>query len=461
MEMEERQEKRGMTRREFAKAGLAGLASIGLQGLDLDPLLDLAHAHHPPGSYNPNLPPPPIAPEKNAVLRVLRWSGFVKSDEEVWNQNTKKWEEKTGGKVLLEYLSWEDVRPKAAMTASVGAGPDIVIGWYDDPHLYPEKLLDVSDLADYLGKKYGGWYDICKQYGQSPRLKRWIALPIGGPGLTINFRESWVKEAGWEQFPTKTDDFLKLCKKLKEKGHPTGFALGHAVGDGNVWTHWALWAFGGKIVEKDGKTIAINRPETWNALEFARELYDTMIPGVASWLDPHNNKAFLAGEISLTNNGISIYYAAKEKFPQIAEDMNHANFPIGPVGRPTELHLMSQAMIFKHTRYPKAAKHYLLFMLEEDQYGPWIDAMRGYVTQGLKYFSHLPVWTRDPKHTPFRDTLLRMLPNGYAGPLGPASAAAMAEYIVVDMFADAATGRRMAKEAARVAEERLAKIYKK
>jgi multiple sugar transport system substrate-binding protein len=37
--------------------------------------------------------------------------------------------------MLIEYVAWEDVRAKAAMAASVGAGPDIVMGWYDDPHL--------------------------------------------------------------------------------------------------------------------------------------------------------------------------------------------------------------------------------------------------------------------------------------------------------------------------------------
>jgi len=454
------QEARGMTRREFTKAGLAGLVAIGLADLGLEPLLQEASAHHPPGSYRPNLQPPPIVPEKSAQLRLLRWAVFVKSDQELWEENTRKWERQTGGRVLIEYVSFEDVRPKAAMTASVGAGPDIILGWYDDPHLYPDKLLDVTEIADYLGKKYGGWYDICRTYGYDRRLKRWVAIPMGAPSACINYRESWVKEAGWEKPPAKMDEFLKLCKKLKQMGHPTGFALGHAVGDANTWTHWCLWAFGGKAVEKDGKTIAINRPETWQALEYARELYDTMIPGVTSWLDPNNNKAFLTGEISLTPNGISIYYVAKEKFPEIANDMNHVNMPVGPVGHPTELHAITQAMIFRHTRFPNAARHYLMFMCEEGQYAPWIEAMRGYFTQNLRSYSHLEVWTRDPKHTPFRETILRMLPNGYAGPLGPASAAAMAEYVVVDMFASACTGQRTPKEAARVAEERLMKIYK-
>ena len=29
---------------------------------------------------------------------------------------------------------------------------------YYDSHQYPDQLLDVSDLCEYLGKKYGPWY---------------------------------------------------------------------------------------------------------------------------------------------------------------------------------------------------------------------------------------------------------------------------------------------------------------
>ena len=64
------------------------------------------------------------------------------------------------------------------------------------------------------------------------------------------------------------------------------------------------------MVDKENNVI-IDSPETVEALEYAKELYETFIPGTLSWLDPSNNKAFLAGELGLTQNGISIYYAAK------------------------------------------------------------------------------------------------------------------------------------------------------
>ena len=58
-----------------------------------------------------------------------------------------------------------------------------------------------------------------------------------------------VKAAGFASFPKDTDGFLKLCKALKEKGTPPGFALGNATGDGNTWCQWLVWSFGGKLVD--------------------------------------------------------------------------------------------------------------------------------------------------------------------------------------------------------------------
>ena len=439
-----------MTRRDFIKTTGAGIAGAAVLASPLGPLTEKALA----------ATPPKLNLEKEPVLNVLRWSPFVEADKKIWEENCRKWEAATGGKVTNEYLSWEDVRPKAAMSAAVGGGPDLVLGWHDDPHLYPDKLVDVTDIATYLGQQYGGWEDACIKYGT--RGGKWIAVPMGGPGQQIVYRKSWVNEAGFDTFPTKVQDFIKLCKKLKSNNHPVGFALGHAVGDGNNWAYGWLWAYGASTVDKDGKP-ALKSAETKNALEGMKEVYDSMIEGCASWLDPHNNKAFLAEQISVTNNGISIYYAAKAKpeFAQIAEDTYHASLPIGPAGKPTELHLFDQAFIFKHSSYPNAAKHFLMFMLEKDQAGPWINGMRGYVTPPLKEYRNLPVWTEDPKHTPYRDCIKNMLWNGYPGPIGPASAKVMAEYVVVDMFANYCARGLSADKTMDIAQKAVAKAYKK
>jgi multiple sugar transport system substrate-binding protein len=402
------------------------------------------------------------APEKDARLRVLRWSRFVQGDIDQYMANVKKFEAKYGIQVRVDNESWEDVRPKAAVAANTGAGPDIILGTNDDANLYPEKLVDVTDLAGYLGKKYGGFYPACEAYLR-PDGKRWIGIPLGAAGSMMVYRESALKAAGFTSFPKDTDSFLKMMKALKDKGTPGGFALGHATGDANTWCHWLVWSFGGKMVDQSNKVV-IDSPETVRALEYSKELYGTFVPGTLSWLDPNNNKAFLDGQISVTNNGISIYYAAKtSKDPKISElvpDINHAEYPVGPAGSGTAFHLFLNQMIFKYTKYPKAAKEFIRFMMEEEQYGPWMQAGIGYVAHPLAAYAKNPIWTSDPKHTPYRDVVKNMRPAGYDGKLGYASAGALADFIIVDMVAEAASGGKSPKEAAERAQKRAERYYK-
>ena len=402
-----------------------------------------------------------LKPEKGASLRVLRWSRFVQGDIDAYMVNVKKFTDKTGIPVRVDNEGWEDVRPKAAVAANTGAGPDIILSTNDDANLYPDKLVDVTDLCEYLGKKYGGWYPATQMYLR-PDGHKWIGVPLGAAGSMMVYRESVLKSAGFDAFPKTTDDFLKMAKAVKEKGTPGGMALGNATGDG-LWCNWLIWAFGGKLVDQNNKVV-IDSPETLKALDYGKELYANFIPGTLSWLDPNNNKAFLDGQISYTNNGISIYVAAKNsqdaKLKEMASDIQHASFPIGPVGQPTESHLFFNQMIMKYTKYPQAAKAFLQFMMEQEQFTPWLTGAQGYISPPLDAYTKIPVWTADPKNTPYRDAVKNMRPTGYAGKLGYASAGANADFIVVNMVAEAISGSKTPKEAMERAQKRAERYYR-
>jgi len=401
-------------------------------------------------------------PEKGAKLRVLRWSRFVQGDIDQYMKNVAKFTEKTGIEVRVDNEGWEDVRPKAAVAANTGAGPDIILSTNDDANLYPEKLVDVTDVCNYLGTKYGGWYPVCSQY-LKPDGKKWIGVPLGCAGNALVYRASMLKAAGFDKVPRDTDGFLKLCKALKEKNTPVGFALGNATGDGNTWTNWVMWAFGGKMVDANNKVV-IDSPETIKALEYAKELYATFVPGTLSWLDPNNNKAFLDGQLHVTANGISIYYAAKTspdpKLQEMARDIQHAAFPVGVTGKRAVLNLVFPMMIFKYSKYPNAAKEYLRFMMEREQYVPWQEASIGYVCQPLAAYESSAFWTADPKNTPYRDCMKDMRANSYAGDMGYASAAATADFIIPNMVAEAVSGSKTPKEAVERAAQRAERYYK-
>ncbi len=408
---------------------------------------------------NAEMPKLPI--ENGATLRVLRPTKFVDPDEVIFRENIKKFTDATGVPVRVDFVGWEDLRPQTAVSANTGAGPDIVIGWPDDPHLYTDKLVEVSDIAEYLGKKYGGWYFLAEKYGKKNGTNNWIAVPMGGSGGPMVYRKSWVREAGFEKIPNDLGQYLALCKSLKKNGHPVGFALGNAVGDANGFTQWLLWAHGGTIVDADGK-VSINRRETIDALNYVKELYPTMIEGTLSWQDPSNNKAFIAEQISMTTNGVSIYFALKNNpaSAAIAADVDHARVPSGPIGKPGESALILNGMIFKHSKYPNAAKQFLTFMMEQDQYEKWLTGCLGYWAQPLKAYAELDVWKSDPKLLAYRDTCANQFWNGYQGPITAASGAVNAEYVIVNMFASVASGQSSAADAAAEAERRAKRYYK-
>jgi multiple sugar transport system substrate-binding protein len=122
--------------------------------------------------------------------------------------------------------------------------------------------------------------------------------------------------------------------------------------------------------------------------------------------------------------------------------------------------LMFPAFVFKYCKYPNAAKDYLRFMMEKEQYDAWQAACIGFVSHPLKAYETSPVWSADPQHAFFRDTVKNARHAGYAGKLGKASAAMAADFIVVDMFAEVCSGQQTPKAAAQRAQKRAERYYK-
>ena len=401
--------------------------------------------------------------EKGAELRVLRPAKFIDPDEVYWRENTKKFTEATGVPVRVDFISWEDIRPQTAVVANTGAGPDIVVGFSSDPQIYASKIADMTDLAEYLGAKYGGWQELAVLYGTKWKTREWISIPIGGGAGPTVYRQSWVKAAGYDKIPDDHQGFLELCQKLQKTGHPCGFALGHALGDANGFANWLLWSHNAMLVDEKGR-IALDSKETLAALKYATELQKTMISGTLSWNDSGNNKAYASGEIGMTFNGVSIYYFTKNspdaKLQEIAADTQHQLLPKGLAARSPMSATPMNAMVFKHTKYPNAAKDYLRFMMEAEQYGPWLSNCIGYWSNSLKAYSKMAFWSADPKLEAYAGGMDTPYYDGFKGPVTPASSAVTANYTVVDMFASVVTGNATPEDAAKRAAQQAGRYYK-
>src|SRR5271169_2557678 len=246
-------------------------------------------------------------------IHWVRWSDFVPSSDRVLREKILPEGEKAlGMKIVLETINANDIQARVTSSIQSANGADIIMALNNWPQLYATSLADVSDVTEEIGNAQGGYYDMCKAVGIYQG--KWIGVPwaIGG-GLVV-YRKSWLADIGYEKFPVTWDEWRDAGKKWKAKGHPIGQTLGHTFGDAPGFWYPYLWSWGGKEVEADGKTVALNSKETVESVKFAVPMYSECYDsGALSWDDAGNNRAFLSNTISSTNNGASIYLLARGK----------------------------------------------------------------------------------------------------------------------------------------------------
>lgn len=100
-----------------------------------------------------NVAPPRLPIENGATLRVLRPVRFVQPDEDVFRANAARFTAATGVQVRVDFVAWEDITQQTGVTANTGAGPDVIIGFNEAPHVFQDKLIELTDIAEYLGAK--------------------------------------------------------------------------------------------------------------------------------------------------------------------------------------------------------------------------------------------------------------------------------------------------------------------
>ena len=304
--------------------------------------------------------------------------------------------------------------------------------------------------------------------GPTPRAKTckqgndWLGIPVATIGGYLTYRKSAVDKAGFKEFPKDFPGFLELCKALKKNNTPAGFALGHATGDANAWLHWILWGHGAYTVDKDDKVI-INSPETAKALEYCKALSETFIPGVASWNDCSNNKAFLAGELYLHRQRHLDLRRRQGRSEQ--EGSRRGHLPRAVAGRARSA---SRPNCSSRSRSWPSTSPSIRTRRRPSSPSCWrrkttrsgCRARAGYLTHTLNAYDAAPVWTADPKNAVFGQASKRALPASGIGKLGEKAATAIADFIVVDMFANYCTGAKDAKTAMAEAERQLKRIYR-
>ncbi|MSP00866.1 MAG: extracellular solute-binding protein [Acetobacteraceae bacterium] len=434
-----------VSRRNLLKLSGTGVAAGGLAGI-------LASGRAP-------------AYAQGTTMHWLKWNDFVPAaDEHLRKVAIPEAEKALGIKINMETIGLNDLQARATAAIQSKAGADIIMGFNNHAQLYAASLADVSSLCESIDKAQGGYYDIAK--GNCHDGKNWIAVPYCIVGGLMTYRKSWFDAAGITSFPKTWDEYHAAGKKLKAAGHPLGQSLGHSVGDPVAFTYPLMWSFGGKEVEADGKTVAINSKETIASVKFMTEFWkDSHDDGGLAWDDSSNNRAFLSGTISCTLNGASIYIESLRKPDQYKTDQGtpmkgdilHARLPAGPAGQ-YAFHSAQVMMVMGYSKNQKAAIDFLRWFHTPANYEGWFRSQKGFACGATKVWETNKLWDEDPVMKPFHNAPSFGRVPGFAGPSNQKAAEVLSKYIIADMYAKAVQGMP-AEAAVAWAESELKKVY--
>ena len=402
---------------------------------------------------------------QGSSVHWLRWNDFVPASDEVLKKVLAPAAAKALGISLnIETINGNDVQARTTSAIQSGSGPDVICGLNNWPQLYAESVANVDDVAEAIGKAQGGFYQ--ESIAVAHDSKRWLGVPWCVLGAMIVYRKSWFADVGHPKFPETWEDYRAVGKKLKAKGRPIGQTLGHTFGDAPTFSYPYLWSWGGKEVEKNGKTVVLNSKATVESVKFMtafwKEAHDE---GGLAWDDTNNNRAFLSGTISATLNGASIYLLARgkpeqyldEKGQPIFHDLAHAPLPKGPAGR-FGYHLPMTNMLMGYSKNQKAAKEFLRWITSKEVYQKWFDSQQGYSVGATTIWEKDPLWKKDPVMLPFQAAARAGHFPGYAGPADRKAAEGLSKYLVTDMYAKAVQGMP-AEEAVKWADGEFRKIH--
>jgi multiple sugar transport system substrate-binding protein len=378
-------------------------------------------------------------------LKILQWSHFVPEyDTQFFDPWAAEWGKANNVNVSVDHIALAQLPARSAAEAQSKSGHDI-FGWFAQggPRLYAEQLVDLSDIVKPIGDQNGGWdkaaEDLCLIDGA------WRGMPdFLVPFLSSYRKDAWTS-AGFPNGPDTWDDLVKGGEKIKAAGNPVGTALSN-TSDAEMTQRSILWSFGGKEVEADGKTLALDSRETRAALDYMKGLYEkAMTNEVLSWDDAANNQYLASGKGGWIYNPISAYRTIETQNPDLFKNTALGLPLAGPAGR----FMAPQWTIYGVWNFSKnidAAKAFL-----QAYKATWprsFVASKGYDLPfeiGLQK-PPLPVLADDEKTRGIQEAVKNVKVIGYPGPNTVQANKALDLHIIADMFTRYATGQQSADQ---------------
>ena len=387
-------------------------------------------------------------------ITYLCWNNFAPAMDKKQLEIAQRFTKDTGIKIKIDGIAHPQQPAKYAAEVQTQAGHDLVEVRMHFPWLYEPQLVDVSDLVAELEKKHG---KILSSGYEAAHVKGvWRAVPMYHGLFVPTYREDLFKKASLK-VPDTWEELYTVGKELKKMGHPVGIPISQNY-DTISTAGPVLWSFGGLEVDKDGKTVKINSPQTALMLEWYRKMYkDCMEPEVLSWSDSSNNESMQQGKAGWIHNPVSTYIVAKMRKLPTTDLMNHHRSLGGPGGR-HETDVPRSIGIWKFSKNQEPAKEWIRYLLgKREVYDEWIGSADAFNLPIFEKTQDHPIFKSDPKYANLVSPGVQYHLYGWPAPGTDKVQLITNSFILPNMVAKAVTGTST-KDAMAWAENEMKKI---
>jgi len=303
---------------------------------------------------------PRLARAAMKKLRILQWVHFVPAYDEWFNKQwIKEWGQKNDTDVTVDNIGIAGINPRAAAEVSAQKGHDLFLfNW--PPPSFEEQTVDMKDVYQELEKKFGKPIDLGVKSTYNPKTKKYFAFSPSFTPDPVNYRQDLFGEVGMAGGPKTWDDVRKKGAEIKKKRNvPVGIGLANEI-DTGMAMRTIMYAFGAHEQDAHGN-LALNSKQTLEALKFVKALFtEAMTPEVFTWDASSNNRAMIAGTISLALNAISITRTAEKDNPEISKKIQLTKALRGPVRAIGLEHVMQCYVVWKFAENIDGAKKFLV-----------------------------------------------------------------------------------------------------
>jgi multiple sugar transport system substrate-binding protein len=362
----------------------------------------------------------------------------------------------------LEYveIGTGQLIPKIVASLEAGNPPDVCRGGQGQGALYRAQghLIEVTDIVDKMRQVSGGLFDASLKTVMYKGKAYSVPQSVSPSPLVARLD---ILEAAKVDVPKTWDEFIEACKRLQKPPKLTGFGmcLGlHTDTEGNVMD--VAWGYGGKLVEADDKTVALNSPGMVQAVKVIADMYTKhrIIPkGAISWDNQGNNKAFQSRQVIFVVNASSIYAHLAESDKELYDMTGMLPVPGGPAGASDRVNT-AEWWLFKHNPYPEIAKGLVQYYMEPENLRVVMEEGGGRWGPPYKGMYSSPFWEK-PGFQYWRQMLDRGRQFSWPGTMTPAASEVYVTTVLARMMHRVLVESWEAEKAVEEAHNKVVEIY--